>query len=89
MMASMGKDPGMTKWLVLAAGLFLFFNGSMARTYGFESRNPAIYCWHMDYIDLRSCFTNPVWPQIVVWGTTLLGAALIIGCFLYGRRRPG
>lgn len=75
----------MAKWLILAAGVFLFFNGMMARTYGYE--NPAKYCWQMDYIRLYSCFSSPVGPQFVVWATTLLGAALIIGCLLYARRK--
>jgi hypothetical protein len=77
----------MTKWLVLAAGAFLFFNGTMSRTYGYT--NPAKYCWNMDYIRLHRCFASPAGPQIVVWGTILLGAALIAGCVLLGRRRAG
>ncbi len=72
------------KWLVLAAGVFLTFNGLMARTYDYA--RPAKYCWQMDYIKLHSCFGSPIGPQIVVWGTTLLGFALIIGCVLYSRR---
>lgn len=76
----------MAKWLILAGGVFLFFNGIMARTYGYAS--PARYCWQMDYIGLHSCFASPTGPQLVVWGTTLLGAALIAGSFLHGRRKP-
>lgn len=75
----------MLKWLVLVAGLFLVFNGTMSRTYGYE--NPARYCWNMDYIQLNGCFGSPIGPQIVVWGTTLLGFALIGGCMLYARRK--
>ena len=73
------------KWLVLAAGVFLFFNGMMSRTYGYA--NPARYCWNMDYIRLHGCFDGPAGPQIVVWGATLLGAALIAGCVLVSRRQ--
>jgi hypothetical protein len=75
----------MLKWLALAAGVFLFFNGMMSRTYGYT--NPARYCWNMDYIRLHGCFASPEGPRIVVWGTTLLGAALIAGCALLGKGR--
>jgi hypothetical protein len=75
----------MTKWILLALGVFLFFNGIMSRTYGYS--DPDRYCWQMDYIKLYSCFASPLGAQVVVWGTTLLGAALIAGCFLYGRRK--
>jgi len=75
----------MTKWFVLAAGLFLLFNGMLARTYDYA--NPARYCWQMDYINLYSCSANPAGPLVVVWGTTLLGAALVFGCIWYGRRK--
>jgi len=74
----------MVKWIVLAAGVFLIFNGLMARTYDFA--DPARYCWQMDYIRLYSCFSGPLGPQLVVWGTTLVGAVLIAGCVLYSRR---
>ena len=77
----------MMKWLVLVAGVFLFFNGMMSRTYDYT--NPARYCWQMDYIGLYSCFAGLTGPQIVVWGTTLLGAALIAGCVPFGRRQSG
>lgn len=36
----------MSKWLVLVAGVLLFFNGMTARTYGYE--DPAGYCFQMD-----------------------------------------
>lgn len=75
----------MAKWLVLVAGVFLFFNGMMARTYGYA--NPAKYCFNMDYIKFVGCFGYPAGPRIVVWGTTLIGATLIIGCLIYGRRK--
>ncbi len=77
----------MTKWIVLAAGVFLFFNGIMSRTVDYAS--PPRYCWIMDYVRLNGCFASPAGPQFVVWGTTLLGAALIAGCVLIGRRQPG
>lgn len=72
------------KWIVLAAGLFLFFNGMMSRTFSYTS--PPRHCWVMDYIHLNGCFSSPAGPQIVVWGATLLGAALIAGGVLHGRR---
>ena len=75
----------MAKWILLALGVFLFFNGMMARTYSYS--DPDRYCWQMDYIGLYSCFSSPLGAQVVVWGATLLGAALIGGCFLYGRRK--
>lgn len=77
----------MMKWLVLAAGVFLFSNGMMSRTYDFPNQRLPAYCWQMDYINLHSCFSTPAGPQIVVWGATLLGAAMIAGCVLYSRRR--
>jgi hypothetical protein len=33
----------MTKWLVLAAGVFLFFNGMTTRTYSYE--DPSKHCF--------------------------------------------
>jgi hypothetical protein len=75
----------MIKWLALAAGVFLFFNGMMSRTYDYA--DPARYCWNMDYIRLYGCFASSAGPRIVVWGTTLLGAALIAGCVLLSKRR--
>jgi hypothetical protein len=77
----------MIKWLVLAAGAFLFFNGMMSRTFDYVS--PARYCWVMDYVRLNGCFASPAGPQVVVWGTALLGAALIAGCVWFGRRQGG
>ncbi|WP_332682749.1 hypothetical protein [Bosea sp. (in: a-proteobacteria)] len=74
----------MTKWLVLAAGVFLFFNGMMARTYGYA--NSSVYCFNMDYIKFVGCFRNSASPQFVVWATTLVGAALILWSFFRGRR---
>lgn len=55
----------MTKWFVLAAGVFLLFNGMLARTYGYKNRGR--YCWQMDCINLYSCFANPAGPYVVVW----------------------
>lgn len=77
----------MLKWALLAAGIFLFFNGMMARTYHFPNQQAPEYCWQMDTIRLHGCFYGPAGPQIVVWGSILIGAALIVGCLLYSRRR--
>ena len=77
----------MTRWFILAAGVFLFFNGMMARTYDYPNQARPEYCWQMDYINLYSCFYSPAGPQVVVWGALLLGAGLIFGCLLSGRRR--
>jgi hypothetical protein len=77
----------MIKWLVLAAGVFLFFNGMMSRTVDYAS--PVRHCWIMNYVGLHGCFASPGGQQFVVWGTTLLGAALIAGCVLFARRQGG
>jgi len=74
----------MAKWLILAIGVFLFFNGMMARTYGYA--NPSLHCFNMDYIKLVGCFSSPIGPRLVVWAATILGAILIVGSWLYGRR---
>jgi hypothetical protein len=58
----------MLKWVLLAAGVFLFFNGMMARMYHFPNQQVPEYCWQMDYIELHGCSYSPVGPQIVVWG---------------------
>jgi len=44
------------KWVILIAGVFLFFNGMFTRTYSFENENPARHCYQMDYIGLYGCF---------------------------------
>ena len=75
----------MTKWLVLAVGVFLLFNGAMARTYGYE--NPARHCFNMDYIRVYGCFSNSVVPAMIVWGAILVGAGMILWSVLYGRRQ--
>ena len=77
----------MLRWLLLASGAVLFFNGMMSRTVDYAS--PARYCWIMDYVRLNGCFASPAGPQVVVWGTTALGAALIAACFLVQRRSAG
>lgn len=74
----------MTKWIVLAAGVFLVFNGMMARTYGYE--NPAKYCFNMDYIRLYGCFGNSVAPMAIKWGAARIGAGLVFWSFVRGRR---
>lgn len=79
------QGDGIMKWLALVAGVFLFFNGMMSRTYDYTS--PVRYCWNMDYIGLYGCFASPAGPKIVVWGATLLGAALIGWCVLLSRRQ--
>ena len=74
----------MTKWLILAVGIFLLFNGMMSRTYGYQ--NPAKHCFQMDYIKLVGCFGSPVIPTMITWGAIFLGGALIIWSFIHGRR---
>jgi hypothetical protein len=74
----------MGKWLVLAAGVFLFFNGMTSRTYSYA--NPDKHCFNMDYIRFFGCFSSAAVPQIIVWGATLIGAAFISWSFLRGRR---
>ena len=75
----------MMKWLVLAAGVFLFFNGMMSRTYDYS--DPAKYCFNMDYIRFHGCFGNPVLPSVITWGAALIGAALITWSVIHGRRQ--
>jgi hypothetical protein len=81
---SIFRKVAMMKWVALVAGVFLFFNGMMSRTYGYT--NPPRFCWNMDYIGLYGCFASPAGPKVVVWGATLLGLALIVGCVLWSRR---
>ena len=75
----------MMKWLVLAAGMFLFFNGVMSRIYDY--RDPAKYCFNMDYIHVFGCFGSPVLPAVITWGAAAIGAALIIWSVIHGRRQ--
>lgn len=75
----------MAKWLVLAAGVFLFFNGMTARTYSYE--NPAKHCFQMDYIWIYGCFSNSAAPMVIAWGTVLIGGGLIIWSFIRSRRQ--
>lgn len=77
----------MMKWIALAAGVFLFFNGMMSRTYDYTS--PPRFCFNMDYIGLYGCFAGPAGPKLIVWGATLLGAVLIAGCVILSRRKAG
>ena len=75
----------MAKWLILAAGVFLFFNGMLSRTY--PSVDPGKHCFNMDYIRLFGCFSTTAVPQVIVWGATLIGAVLVIWSFLRGRQQ--
>ena len=74
----------MGKWLVLISGVFLFFNGMTSRTYSFA--NPDKHCFNMDYIGVYGCFSSAAFPQIIVWGATLIGAAFVSWSFVRGRR---
>ena len=76
----------MGKWLVLIAGVFLFFNGMMSRTYSYYS-DPQTHCFNMDYIKVFGCFSNAAMPQMIVWSATLLGAGLIVWSLIVGRRQ--
>jgi hypothetical protein len=76
----------MAKWLVLAAGVFLFFNGMMSRTYSYTSE-PVTHCFNMDYIRVFGCFSSPVVPIVITWGAALIGAGLIAWSFIRGRRQ--
>jgi hypothetical protein len=75
----------MAKWLVLAAGVFLIFNGLMSRTYSYTSE-PVKHCFNMDYIRVFGCFGSPAVPHVITWGTVLIGAALIAWSVIHGRR---
>ncbi len=73
------------KWLVLAAGLFLVFNGSTSRTYSYE--DPPKHCFQMDYINVYGCFASPAVPALITWGSLLTGAVLVGWFYLRTRRR--
>ena|SRR5690349_6345418 len=47
---------------------------------------PAKYCFQMDYIYLYGCFGGPTIPNMIAWGTPLLGGALVFWSFYRGRR---
>ena len=74
----------MAKWLLLAAGVFLFFNGMTTRTYSYE--NPAKHCFQMDYIRVYGCFGNSAAPMAISWGTSVLGGGLVLWSFFCSRR---
>jgi hypothetical protein len=78
----------MGKWLVLAIGVFLFFNGMLSRTYSYA--DPERHCFNMDYIRLSGCFSNAAAPQIIVWGAALIGAMFVSWSLVRGRqKKPG
>ena len=77
----------MAKWIVLILGVFLFFNGMLSRTYSYTSL-PVKHCFNMDYIKVFGCFGSPAMPHIIVWGATLIGAAMIAWCVIIGHRKP-
>jgi len=74
----------MTKWIILGLGVFLFFNGTMSRTYSFT--DPPKHCFNMDYINLSGCFGSPAIPAAIVWGAGLLGAAMMAVALVQSRR---
>lgn len=74
----------MLKWIVLGLGVFLFVNGSFARTYGYA--DPEQYCFQMDLINFWLCQPTPT-IQVVPTGAMVLGGALILGCVLVVRRQ--
>ncbi|AWC25443.1 hypothetical protein CO731_04940 [Aminobacter sp. MSH1] len=75
------------KWVILIAGVFLFFNGMFTRTYSFENENPARHCYQMDYIGLYGCFGSPMMPTLIAWGATLIGAGLIALSVIRGKQK--
>jgi hypothetical protein len=77
----------MLKWLVLAAGVFLFFNGINSRTFSFENESPPRHCYYMDYIGANGCFSSPAPPAIITWGALLIGAAMIGRSLVVSRRK--
>ncbi|HWL04059.1 MAG TPA: hypothetical protein VNQ99_03850 [Xanthobacteraceae bacterium] len=72
------------KWVVLALGVFLFFNGMMSRTYSYA--NPSRHCFNMDYIKFHGCSANYAVPLTFVWGAILIGAGLIFWSVMRARR---
>lgn len=78
----------MVRWLILAFGAVLLYSGATARTYDFPNQRVPAWCWQFDWLNLYSCFeSGPAMPQIIAWGTLLLGAALIFGSLLWPRLR--
>ena len=75
----------MMKWLVLAAGVFLFFNGMTTRTYSYE--NPPKHCFQMDYIRVYGCFSSSAAPTVIGWGAVVIGGGLVIWSFVRSRRQ--
>lgn len=76
----------MMKWLTLAIGAVLLFNGSVARTYGFPNQRSPKYCWQNDYFNIYGCFSSPIMPDLIVWSSLALGAFIVLGCAIYARR---
>jgi type IV secretory pathway VirB2 component (pilin) len=77
----------MARWLILAVGAVLLYSGATARTYDFPNQSVPQWCWQFDWIGLYSCFNGPAGPQIIVWGTLVLGIMLVFGSLLYPRRK--
>ncbi|QOF71846.1 hypothetical protein IG197_01775 [Aminobacter sp. SR38] len=75
------------KWVILIAGVFLFFNGMFTRTFSFENETPVRHCYYMDYIGLNGCFGSPMVPTLIAWGATLIGAGLIAWSVFRGRQK--
>ncbi len=77
----------MAKWLVLAVGVFLFFNGINSRTFSFPNESPTRHCYYMDYIGLNGCFGSTTMPALITWGALLIGAGLIGWSLVVSRRK--
>lgn len=74
----------MTKWLILALGVFLVVNSVGTRTYSYE--NPAKYCFQMDYIKVYGCFSDPFMPKAIAYGAAFVGGILVFWSFYRGRQ---
>lgn len=78
----------MAKWVILALGVLLIFNGSFTRTYSFENETPARHCFNMDYLGIDGCFGNTMAPALISWIPFLIGIALVVWAILHARRTP-
>lgn len=75
------------KWLVLAVGVLLFFNGINSRTYSYENETPARHCFQVDYIGVYGCFGSSAVPTVITWGALLIGTGLIVWSVFRSRRQ--
>jgi hypothetical protein len=74
----------MNRHIILIIGNVLIIAGMMARRYSYAS--PEKHCVQIDYTNIYGCFGSYFVPALLVWGSTLLGLALIIYSFMQARQ---